>query len=307
MTRAMTASGKRSDGGSPRGDRFIRPDWPAPAVVRALITTRHDGVSAAPFDSFNLGTHVGDDPGAVQSNRMRLRQHVPAEPRWMEQVHGVDCLRLLASDTTPDSTQSALPVLPALHPLPAPHSSPALTRADAAVTRDTGVVCAVLSADCLPVLLCACDGSAVGVAHAGWRGLAGGVIESALQGLSALGTPATQVMAWLGPAISGARFEVGAEVRAAFLDHASDDAGAFVQHQTDGQKRSGGEKYLANLYALARARLRRAGVSRVYGGGFCTYLDRERFFSYRRDGRTGRMASLIWLAPGADRGRSMSS
>jgi YfiH family protein len=169
------------------------------------------------------------------------------------------------------------------------------------------VVCAVLSADCLPVLLCACDGSAVGVAHAGWRGLAGGVIESALQGLSALGTPATQVMAWLGPAISGARFEVGAEVRAAFLDHAGDDAGAFVQHQTDGQKRSGGEKYLANLYALARARLRRAGVSQVFGGGFCTYLDRERFFSYRRDGRTGRMASLIWLAPGADRGRSMSS
>ena len=133
------------------------------------------------------------------------------------------------------------------------------------------------------------------------------MIESALQGLSALGTPAPQVMAWLGPAISGARFEVGAEVRAAFLDHASDDAGAFVQHQTDGQKRSGGEKYLANLYALARARLRRAGVSRVYGGGFCTYLDRARFFSYRRDGRTGRMASLIWLAPGADRGRSMSS
>lgn len=288
MTRAMTASGNESDGGSPRGDRFIRPDWPAPPVVRALITTRHDGVSAAPFDSFNLGTHVGDDPGAVQSNRMRLRQHVPAEPRWMEQVHGVQCLHLGSAAPSPAS-QSALP------------------QGDAAVTRDAGVVCAVLSADCLPVLLCACDGSAVGVAHAGWRGLAGGVIESALQGLSALGTPATQVMAWLGPAISGARFEVGAEVRAAFLDHASDDAGAFVQHQTDGQKRSGGEKYLANLYALARARLRRAGVSRVYGGGFCTYLDRERFFSYRRDGRTGRMASLIWLAPGADRGRSMSS
>ena len=288
MTRAMTASGNESDGGSPRGDRFIRPDWPAPPVVRALITTRHDGVSAAPFDSFNLGTHVGDDPGAVQSNRMRLRQHVPAEPRWMEQVHGVQCLHLGSAAPSPAS-QSALP------------------QGDAAVTRDAGVVCAVLSADCLPVLLCACDGSAVGVAHAGWRGLAGGVIESALQGLSALGTPATQVMAWLGPAISGARFEVGAEVRAAFLDHASDDAGAFVQHQTDGQKRSGGEKYLANLYALARARLRRAGVSRVYGGGFCTYLDRARFFSYRRDGRTGRMASLIWLAPGADRGRSMSS
>ena len=288
MTRAMTASGYESDGGSPRGDRFIRPDWPAPAVVRALITTRHDGVSAAPFDSFNLGTHVGDDPGAVQSNRMRLRQHVPAEPRWMEQVHGVQCLHLGSA-------------------APAPASQSALPQGDAAVTRDAGVVCAVLSADCLPVLLCARDGSAVGVAHAGWRGLAGGVIESALQGLSALGTPATQVMAWLGPAISGARFEVGAEVRAAFLDCASEDAGAFVQHQINDQHRSGGEKYLANLYALARARLRRAGVSRVYGGGFCTYLDRERFFSYRREGRTGRMASLIWLAPGTDRGRSMSS
>lgn len=288
MTRAMTASGNESNGGSPRGDRFIRPDWPAPAVVRALITTRHYGVSAAPFDSFNLGTHVGDDPGAVQSNRMRLRQHVPAEPRWMEQVHGVQCLHLGSA-------------------APSPASQLALPQGDAAVTRDAGVVCAVLSADCLPVLLCACDGSAVGVAHAGWRGLAGGVIESALQGLSALGTPAPQVMAWLGPAISGARFEVGAEVRAAFLDRASEDAGAFVQHQINDQHRSGGEKYLANLYALARARLRRAGVSRVYGGGFCTYLDRERFFSYRRDGRTGRMASLIWLAPGADRGRSMSS
>ena len=298
MTRAMTASAKDSDGGSPSGDRFIRPDWPAPAVVRALITTRHDGVSAAPFDGFNLGTHVGDDPGAVQSNRMRLRQHLPAEPRWMEQVHGVQCLHLGST-------------------APAPASQSALPQGDAAVTRDAGVVCAVLSADCLPVLLCATDGSAVGVAHAGWRGLAGGVIESALQGLSALGTPASQVMAWLGPAISGARFEVGAEVRAAFLDRASEDAGAFVQYRPQdatqpnatqpGATQPGGEKYLANLYALARARLRRAGVAQVYGGGFCTYMDRQRFFSYRREGRTGRMASLIWLAPAAGHSRAQSS
>jgi YfiH family protein len=294
----MTASAKDSDGGSPSGDRFIRPDWPAPAVVRALITTRHDGVSAAPFDGFNLGTHVGDDPGAVQSNRMRLRQHLPAEPRWMEQVHGVQCLHLGST-------------------APAPASQSALPQGDAAVTRDAGVVCAVLSADCLPVLLCATDGSAVGVAHAGWRGLAGGVIESALQGLSVLGTPATQVMAWLGPAISGARFEVGAEVRAAFLDRASEDAGAFVQYRPQdatqpnatqpGATQPGGEKYLANLYALARARLRRAGVAQVYGGGFCTYMDRQRFFSYRREGRTGRMASLIWLAPAAGHSRAQSS
>jgi hypothetical protein len=182
-----------------------------------------------------------------------------------------------------------------------------LPQGDAAVTRDAGVVCAVLSADCLPVLLCAKDGSAVGVAHAGWRGLAGGVIESALQGLSALGTPATQVMAWLGPAISGARFEVGAEVRAAFLDRASEDAGAFVQHRPQDATQPGGEKYLANLYALARARLRRAGVAQVYGGGFCTYMDRQRFFSYRREGRTGRMASLIWLSPAAGHSRAQSS
>jgi YfiH family protein len=288
-----TVSVKDSDGGSPSRDSFIRPDWPAPALVRALITTRHDGASAAPFDGFNLGTHVGDDPGAVQSNRMRLRQHLPAEPRWMEQVHGVQCLQLGSA-------------------APAPASQSALPQGDAAVTRDAGVVCAVLSADCLPVLLCARDGSAVGVAHAGWRGLAGGVIESALQGLCALGTPATQVMAWLGPAISGARFEVGAEVRAAFLDHSGEDAGAFVQHRPQDATQSsttqpGGEKYLANLYALARARLRRAGVAQVYGGGFCTYMDRQRFFSYRRDGRTGRMASLIWLAPAAGHNREQSS
>jgi YfiH family protein len=294
MTHVMpTVSVKDSDGGSPSRDSFIRPDWPAPALVRALITTRHDGASAAPFDGFNLGTHVGDDPGAVQSNRMRLRQHLPAEPRWMEQVHGVQCLQLGSA-------------------APAPASQSALPQGDAAVTRDAGVVCAVLSADCLPVLLCARDGSAVGVAHAGWRGLAGGVIESALQGLCALGTPATQVMAWLGPAISGARFEVGAEVRAAFLDHSGEDAGAFVQHRPQDATQSsttqpGGEKYLANLYALARARLRRAGVAQVYGGGFCTYMDRQRFFSYRRDGRTGRMASLIWLAPAAGHNRAQSS
>ena len=145
-----------------------------------------------------------------------------------------------------------------------------------------------------------------------FRSLAGGVIESALQGLSALGTPATQVLAWLGPAISGARFEVGAEVRAAFLDHSGEDAGAFVQHRPQDATQSsttqpGGEKYLANLYALARARLRRAGVAQVYGGGFCTYMDRQRFFSYRRDGRTGRMASLIWLAPAAGHNRAQSS
>ena len=265
---------------------FIRPDWVASPQLRAAFTLRSGGASGVPWQSLNVGAHVGDDPLAVRQNRARVRDalELPAEPLWLEQVHG-NAVHLAQSGTAP--------VTP--------------PRVDAVVTRDADVVLAIMVADCLPVLLCACDGSAVGVAHAGWRGLAGGVIESALQGLSALGTPATQVMAWLGPAISGARFEVGAEVRAAFLDHASDDAGAFVQHQTDGQKRSGGEKYLANLYALARARLRRAGVSRVYGGGFCTYLDRARFFSYRRDGRTGRMASLIWLAPGADRGRSMSS
>lgn len=237
---------------------FITPDWPAPARVRSLVTTRAGGVSVGPYASLNLGTHVGDDAKAVAANRARLLLHVPSSPRWLEQVHGVAVVDA--------SVVTGVPV------------------ADAAFTRQPGVVCAVMTADCLPVLLCDEAGSVVAVAHAGWRGLHAGVIEATI---AAMGVAPSSLMAWLGPAIGPTAFEVGDEVRAAFVGVASEDAAAFQAHA--------GGKWLADLYALARARLARAGVLKVTGGEYCTYREPEKFFSYRRDGVTGRMASLIWL------------
>jgi YfiH family protein len=236
---------------------FIRPDWPAPANVHALVTTRSGGISAAPYASFNLGDHVGDDPAAVAENRRRLRSLLPSEPVWLRQVHGtrcVDAALALAGD-----------------------------EADATFARVPGMVCAVLTADCLPVLLCSDDGSVVAAAHAGWRGLAAGVIESTVQ---SLGLPGERLMAWLGPAIGPARFEVGNEVRARFLDHDPHAAAAFVP--------LGHGKWLCDIYRLARQRLAALGVRRLAGADFCTVCDAARFYSYRRDGITGRMASLIW-------------
>lgn len=238
---------------------WIVPDWPAPACVRALVTTRTGGASAGPYASMNLAAHVGDDPAAVAENRRRLRAHLPAEPHWLAQVHGSRVVRA--------------------------EEAAAGIEADAAFTRVTGRVCAVMTADCLPVLLCADDGSAVAVAHAGWRGLAGGVVEATVQ---AMATPASRLLAWLGPAIGPLSFEVGDEVREAFLAHAPESAAAFAP-KADG-------KWLADLYRLARQRLNALGVSRVFGGGFCTYGEAERFYSYRREKTTGRMASLIWIA-----------
>ncbi len=237
---------------------LIQPDWPAPRGVRALLTTRQGGVSLAPWSSLNLGDHVGDDPVAVQSNRQRLRQLLPDEPCWLRQVHGVRCI----DAASPDADRTA----------------------DAAFTRQRGVVCAVMIADCLPVMLCDEDASVVGIAHAGWRGLAGGVIESTV---SAMETPGERLMAWLGPAIGPRAFEVGDEVRAAFV--AADGAAreAFVP--------SAGGKWLCDIYLLARQRLAAIGIRRIAGADFCTASEAQRFFSYRRDGVTGRMASLIWL------------
>ena len=253
---------------------WLSPDWPAPATVRALSTLRTGGVSGAPYASLNLGAHVGDDAAAVTLNRRALKDAagLPAEPAWLEQVHGTHVSdldsQIQASRTNPGSP-----------------SDPA----DAAVTRQPERVCAILTADCLPVLLAGDAGDRVGVAHAGWRGLAAGVIEATV---SALGAPPRQLLAWLGPAIGPRHFEVGAEVREEFLhragagDTAADDA-AFVPNARG--------RYMADLYALARRRLLRLGVERIYGGGECTYTDDARYYSYRRDGKTGRQATLIWL------------
>lgn len=238
-------------------EHLIVPAWPAPANVKALQTTRLGGQSLSPFDSLNLGTHVGDDPMRVTANRQRLNRYVPSEPVWMEQVHGTQVI--------------------------VAEQASCVVKADAAISRQPHAVCTVMTADCLPVLLCDEEGTVVGAAHAGWRGLADGVIESTVNAMAV--TP-SRLLAWLGPAIGPEAFEVGHEVRDVFVSHAPEAASAFVAK---------GEKYLANLELLARQRLAALGVQRIHGGNMCTYSDPGRFYSYRRDGRTGRMASMIWL------------
>lgn len=237
---------------------FLRPEWPAPANVHALQTLRSGGVSQGVWAGWNLGDHVGDDPANVAANRALLRQQLPAEPFWLRQVHGV---------CTVDAA-----------------ASPRDSEADAAFARQAGVVCVVMTADCLPVLFCDRAGTVVAAAHAGWRGLLDGILESAIV---AMGVAPGELLAWLGPAIGPRAFEVGDEVRAAFVARDTEAALAFVPLRTG--------KWLADLYALAGLRLRRAGVSALYGGGECSFSDRQRYFSYRREGITGRMASLIWL------------
>jgi YfiH family protein len=241
-------------------DLFLVPEWPAPSKVCSLVTTRRGGVSRPPYDEFNLGLHVGDDPAAVAANRARLRRHVPTEPFWLEQVHG--------TDVVPAGEGGGVPV-----------------RADASVARKAGVVCVVMTADCLPVLFCNDEGSVVAAAHAGWRGLAAGVLEATL---AAMGGEPERVMAWLGPAIGPSAFEVGDEVRTAFLASAPETF--FVPHEIEG-------KWLADIFALARYRLMQTGLKRerIYGGGVCTVSEGERFYSYRREAVTGRFASMIWL------------
>jgi YfiH family protein len=242
---------------------WIVPDWPAPAPVKALMTTRRGGVSAAPFDSFNPASHVGDAPEAVAENRRRLRALLPAEPLWLNQVHGIAVARFAAASSV------------------APE-------ADACVAMQAGQICVVLTADCLPVLFCDRAGTVVAAAHAGWRGLAGGVLEATV---AAMQVPAGQVLAWLGAAIGPQAFEVGPEVREAFVSQHPEVARAFIPHPST----STPHRLMADLYALARIRLAAIGVTSVYGGGLCTFSDAQRFYSYRRDRQTGRMASLIWL------------
>jgi len=238
------------------------PEWPAPPGVRAAFTLRSGGISRPPFDTFNIAAHVGDDQRAVAENRAALRAslQLPAEPAWLEQVHGHRAIDL-------DS--------------PISHEPPG--RADAAVTRHPGRACIIQVADCMPVLFAAADGSAVGAAHAGWRGLAGGVLEATVR---AMNTPPARLLAWMGPAIGQAHFEVGEEVRAAFLATDTCAEGAFAANERG--------RWQCDLYTLARRKLAALGVTSVHGGGWCTYADAGRFFSYRRDGRCGRMAALIW-------------
>ena len=299
----------------------IVPDWPAPAQVRCVSTMRtihadngFQGASRGVYAGFNLGDHVGDDPAAVAANRAWLAGRIGGEPRWLRQVHGVRVV---------DAAQ---------------WTGVSAPEADAAFARQPGVVCAVMTADCLPALLCDAAGSVVAAVHAGWRGLLGGVLEAAV---AAMDVPGERLLVWLGPAIGPRAFEVGAEVRAAFVaaDAASasafrpaglgsGDAGkpdewrngpgspgalsglgrsgshdsgfgpnaseAFVS-DASGAPLSDAPKYLADIYGLACQRLARVGVRRVFGGGWCTVSDAGRFFSYRRDGTTGRMATLIWL------------
>ncbi len=235
-------------------------DWPAPAHVCAGVSTRQGGVSAAPWDSLNLALHVGDDPASVAENRRRLAEHLalPAQPCWLQQVHGTAVVAL-------------------------PGDRDALV-GDAAVSFSADCVAAVMTADCLPVVLTDRTGSCVGVAHAGWRGLATGVLEATV---TALERAPAELIAWLGPAISQPHFEVGDEVRAAFMAGDPGATGAFVANSRG--------RWQADLYLLARRRLTTLGVGQVYGGGRCSFAEREHFFSHRRDGDCGRMVTLAWL------------
>ncbi|MGV7092270.1 purine nucleoside phosphorylase YfiH [Siccibacter turicensis] len=240
--------------------KLIVPQWPLPPGVRACSSTRIGGVSQAPYDSLNLGAHCGDNQADVDENRARVYQAAgfPRQPVWLEQVHGRDVLKLTGEP-------------------------PASKRADAAWTDQRGTVCAVMTADCLPVLFCNKSGTQVAAAHAGWRGLCDGVLEETVASFT---DAPENIIAWMGPAIGPAAFEVGAEVREAFMARDAQAVNAFVPK---------GEKYMANLFELARQRLGNVGVTQLYGGDRCTYSEPDEFFSWRRDRTTGRLASFIWL------------
>ena len=236
-------------------------DWPAPGNVRAFTTLRSGpGVSPAPFDRFNFGLRSGDNPGNALENRRILRRELdlPGEPHWLNQVHGTEVVSVAALDGS--------------------------VTGDASVTSCAGAVLAILTADCLPVLLCNDDGSEVAAAHAGWAGLSKGMLEATVR---AMASPPSSLMAWLGPAAGPQAYEIGDEVRDAFLSRDPAAVSAFVATRPG--------HWLVDLFALARQRLAAVGVHRVHGGGICTISDPARFYSYRRDGRTGRMASVIWF------------
>ena len=316
------------------GLQIITPEWLSPPGVRAAFTLRTGGASVAPYDSLNLGARIGDSPAAVAENRRRVREklRLPAEPVWLEQVHGVEVVEVGAVVGLGDASAWGRSEATAARSAGAAAGAGGAASAggvagaggtvatvcgvarageaavrvgaagdmelgrddpgdrpptgDAAVARGPGQVCAIRVADCMPVLFAARDGSVVGAAHAGWRGLAGGVLEATI---GRLGVPATELIAWMGPAIGPEHFEVGEDVRAAFTATDAGAASAFVAN-TRG-------RWQCDLYALARRRLSSLGVSGIYGGGWCTFAEAGRFFSYRRDGQCGRMAALIWIEP----------
>lgn len=240
---------------------FIRPNWPAPSNVKALQTMRNGGVSSGAFASLNMGAHVSDDPIAVAKNRQLLSPYLPSEPVWVNQVHGTDVI---------DAATSGC-----------------LQNADASFSTKPKVVCVTMTADCLPLLLCDTKGTVVAAVHAGWRGLCDGVIEAAVAKMQ---VPASEILVWLGPAIGPDAFEVGTDVKLQFEAKDAQAELAFKPH---------GDKWLGNLYLIATQRLNTLGVTQIYGASvneeFCTYTDKARFFSFRRDNVTGRMASMIWL------------
>lgn len=241
-------------------DIMLTPDWPAPLNVKAVSTTRQGGFSQAPFDSMNVGTHVGDDASVVKKNRDQLKQliNLPNSPLWLEQVHGTDVIHA-------SSWQKS-------------------SQADAIYSDQPNHVCAIMTADCLPVLFTDRQGKQVAAAHAGWRGLLNGVLENTVSQFTGA---REDILVWLGPAIGPTQFEVGQEVYAAFTAYSQDAMQAFkVSDQTH---------YLADIYLLAKQRLSALGITQIYGGDFCTVTEKQRFFSYRRDGITGRMVSLIWI------------
>jgi polyphenol oxidase len=236
---------------------YLQPDWPAPSNIHAATTLRTGGVSQGKYANFNLAMHVGDDPELVHQNRGLLKTglKLPSEPIWLNQTHSNRAIEAIASES----------------------SQPA----DASYTNRAGVVCVVLTADCLPLLVCAADGSEIAAIHAGWRGLVDGIIDNTIAALTS-----KEVLVWLGPAIGPERFEVGDDVRQAYLGKSTEFAPAFKQQNEN--------KWLADIYRLARINLAMLGIDKVYGGGFCTVTDDEQFYSYRRDKETGRMATLIW-------------
>ena len=248
---------------SARHHDWIVPEWPAPPNVKAFITTRNGGVSVGPHASFNLGLRAEEDPQTVALNRALLQKHLPQPPKWLRQVHGarvVDADAFSGESDSPD--------------------------ADASVAINAGTVCSIMIADCLPVLFTNRAGTRVAAAHAGWRGLSGGIIANTVQALHNAGDDPADLLAYIGPGIGPSAFEVGADVYDAFTASDTEAKAAFVAHAPD--------KWLADLFMLARRALVRAGVTQVFGGGLCTYSDPARFYSYRRDKITGRMAAFIW-------------
>jgi polyphenol oxidase len=246
---------------------FIIPNWPAPANVKALQTMRNGGISAMPYNNLNLGSHVNDNPIHVAQNRQLLSQHLPSEPVWLNQVHGVNVVDAAKASCVPE--------------------------ADASYATRKNVVCVTMTADCLPILLCNQAGTLVASIHGGWRSLCDGVIEATVSNMTVEVNQlmASDLLAWLGPAIGPNAFEVGAEVRAQFIQKDPQAESAFKPH---------GDKWRGDLYQIATQRLNKLGITQIYGGGqdkdWCTFTDKENFFSFRRDGDTGRMATLIWLA-----------